>query len=71
LSRGRNRPQNRTEGPPHLAPGDRFAEHDLGLTTQGTLRRDADALAAIRFDHGALDELQAIKTVEDRERLFS
>jgi len=38
-----------------------FAEHDLIFTTYGTLRRDADALAAIRFDHVVLDEAQAIK----------
>jgi SNF2 family DNA or RNA helicase len=38
-----------------------FAEHDLVLTTYGTLRRDAEALAAIRFDHIVLDEAQAIK----------
>ena len=42
-------------------PGAHFAEHDLVLTTYGTLRRDADALAAIRFDHVVLDEAQAIK----------
>ena len=42
-------------------PGDHFASHDLVLTTYGTLRRDADALAAIRFDHVVLDEAQAIK----------
>ena len=38
-----------------------FTEHDLVLTTYGTLRRDAEALAAIRFDHIVLDEAQAIK----------
>ena len=42
-------------------PGGHFAEHDLIFTTYGTLRRDADALAAIRFDHVVLDEAQAIK----------
>jgi superfamily II DNA or RNA helicase len=42
-------------------PGDHFADHDLIFTTYGTLRRDADALAAIRFDHVVLDEAQAIK----------
>ncbi len=42
-------------------PGAHFAEYDLIFTTYGTLRRDADALAAIRFDHVVLDEAQAIK----------
>ncbi|MEP7126785.1 MAG: SNF2-related protein, partial [Byssovorax sp.] len=42
-------------------PGEHFAEHDLVLTTYGTLRRDAESLAAIRFDHVVLDEAQAIK----------
>ncbi len=42
-------------------PGAHFAEHDLVLTTYGTLRRDADALAAIHFDYVILDEAQAIK----------
>ena len=42
-------------------PGAHFAEHDLVLTTYGTLRRDADALAAVGFDYVILDEAQAIK----------
>ncbi len=42
-------------------PGPHFAEHDLVLTTYGTLRRDADALAAFAFDYVILDEAQAIK----------
>jgi superfamily II DNA or RNA helicase len=42
-------------------PGAHFADHDLILTTYGTLRRDAEALSAIRFDHVVLDEAQAIK----------
>ena len=41
--------------------GAHFAEHDLVLTTYGTLRRDADALAAVGFDYVILDEAQAIK----------
>jgi superfamily II DNA or RNA helicase len=36
-------------------------EADLVLTTYGTLRRDAVALAAIEFDYAILDEAQAIK----------
>jgi SNF2 family DNA or RNA helicase len=34
---------------------------DVVITTYGTLRRDAAALAAIRFDYAILDEAQAIK----------
>jgi superfamily II DNA or RNA helicase len=41
--------------------GDHFAEHDLVLTTYGTLRRDSESLAQIRFDHVVLDEAQNIK----------
>jgi SNF2 family DNA or RNA helicase len=40
---------------------DQFARHDLILTTYGTLRRDAEALASIPFDYVILDEAQAIK----------
>ena len=42
-------------------PGAHFADHHLVLTTYGTLRRDAAALAAIDFDYVVLDEAQAIK----------
>jgi SNF2 family DNA or RNA helicase len=38
-----------------------FAEHDVVLTTYGTLRRDADALSGVQFDYVVLDESQAIK----------
>ena len=38
-----------------------FAQHDVILTTYGTLRRDAEALAAERFDYVVLDEAQSIK----------
>jgi superfamily II DNA or RNA helicase len=48
-------------GGDRLPPGDHFLAHDLVLTTYGTLRRDAEALAAIRFDHVVLDEAQSIK----------
>jgi superfamily II DNA or RNA helicase len=41
---------------------ERFAEHDVVLTTYGLLRRDAEALARVRFDYVVLDEAQAIKT---------
>ncbi|HTM19146.1 MAG TPA: DEAD/DEAH box helicase, partial [Kofleriaceae bacterium] len=45
---------------------DRFADHDLIVTTYGTLRRDVDALAALRFDHAILDEAQAIKNPDSQ-----
>jgi SNF2 family DNA or RNA helicase len=38
-----------------------IADHDLVLTTYGTLRRDAPALTAHAFDYVILDEAQAIK----------
>jgi len=43
---------------------ERFGEHDLVVTTYGTLRRDAAALAGIRFGYAILDEAQAIKNAE-------
>jgi hypothetical protein len=38
------------------------ARVDVVVTTYGTLRRDAAALASIHFDYAILDEAQAIKT---------
>ena len=38
-----------------------IAEHDLILTTYGTLLRDAPQLAEIEFDYVVLDEAQAVK----------
>lgn len=40
---------------------DPIREHDLILTTYGTLRRDAEYLKDITFDYVILDESQAIK----------
>jgi superfamily II DNA or RNA helicase len=40
---------------------ERAQEHDLVVTTYGTLRRDAARLCAIQFDYVILDEAQAIK----------
>jgi superfamily II DNA or RNA helicase len=40
---------------------ERFGDHDLILTTYGTLRRDAAELASTPFDYVVLDEAQAIK----------
>jgi superfamily II DNA or RNA helicase len=48
-------------GPDRAPPGPHFGAHDLVLTTYGTLRRDAAALAAVDFDYVILDEAQAIK----------
>lgn len=39
----------------------RLAEHDLVLTTYGTMVRDAAELAEMEFDYVVLDEAQAIK----------
>jgi hypothetical protein len=41
--------------------GGHFDEHDLVITTYGTLRRDAAMLTQKRFDYAILDEAQAIK----------
>jgi superfamily II DNA or RNA helicase len=38
-----------------------FLDHDIVLTTYGTLRRDATVLSATRFDYVVLDESQMIK----------
>ena len=42
-------------------PGEHFEDHDLVVTTYGTLRRDALAFKDRRFDYVILDEAQAIK----------
>jgi superfamily II DNA or RNA helicase len=41
---------------------ERFADHDVILTTYGLLRRDSAELSRTRFDYVVLDEAQAIKT---------
>ncbi len=38
-----------------------MTDHDLVLTTYGTLRRDAAQLKDVEFDYVILDEAQAIK----------
>jgi SNF2 family DNA or RNA helicase len=38
-----------------------YRDYDLVITTYGTLRRDAPALAKVEFDYVILDEAQAIK----------
>ena len=40
---------------------DRLREHDIVLTTYGTLRRDIGILKDVAFDYAILDEAQAIK----------
>ena len=50
----------------HTGPGrqrstDHFAEHDVVITTYGTLRSDAARLKDVDFDYLILDESQAIK----------
>ena len=39
----------------------RLAEHDVVLTTYGTVRRDAAHLTSTRFEYVVLDEAQAVK----------
>jgi len=43
-----------------------FAHQDLVLTTYGTLRRDAEALAGETFDYVILDEAQAVKNASSQ-----
>ena len=40
---------------------EQFSRHDVVLTTYGTIRRDATALASMPFDYVVLDEAQAVK----------
>ncbi len=48
-------------GAGRIPPGAHFADHDLVLTTYGTLRRDVAALKDVAFDYVILDEAQSIK----------
>jgi superfamily II DNA or RNA helicase len=43
---------------------ERFADHDVIVTTYGMLRRDAVHLKDVEFDYVVLDEAQAIKNAE-------
>ncbi len=45
---------------------ERFADHDLVITTYGTLRRDVTELTETTFDYVILDEAQAIKNPESQ-----
>ncbi|HET9934129.1 MAG TPA: SNF2-related protein [Polyangiaceae bacterium] len=51
-------------GAARLPPGEHFEQYDVVLTSYGTLRRDAAALAALTFDYVVLDEAHAIKNQE-------
>ena len=44
--------------------GAAFKDHDLIVTTYGTLRNDADVFAKLRFDTCVLDESQAAKNAD-------
>lgn len=44
--------------------GEHFDDHDLIITTYGTLRRDAVDFKDVEFDYLILDEAQAIKNAE-------
>ncbi|PYM69302.1 MAG: helicase SNF2, partial [Candidatus Rokuibacteriota bacterium] len=48
-------------GTGRIPPGAHFADHDLVLTTYGTVRRDAATLKDMTFDYVILDEAQSIK----------
>ncbi len=44
----------------------RFGEHELIMTTYGTLRRDVGHLKDVEFDYCILDEAQAIKNADSQ-----
>jgi superfamily II DNA or RNA helicase len=49
-----------------LKPGAHFEDHDVILTTYGTLRRDILDLKEHHFDYAILDEAQAIKNANSQ-----
>jgi superfamily II DNA or RNA helicase len=53
-------------GSDRAALRDRFDQHDLVVASYGTLLRDIEQLAALRFDYAILDEAQAIKNAASR-----
>ncbi|ODT98909.1 MAG: hypothetical protein ABS79_05165, partial [Planctomycetes bacterium SCN 63-9] len=53
-------------GPGRHALRAKFGEHDLIITTYGTLRTDIAELNQIDFDYVVLDEAQAIKNAESQ-----
>jgi SNF2 family DNA or RNA helicase len=54
----------RIDGPERASKIARLAEHDLGLTSYGLLRRDAELYADFSFNSVVLDEAQHIKNPE-------
>ena len=53
-------------GPNRHASRDEFPDHDLIITTFGTLRTDIVELSQITFDYVILDEAQAIKNADSQ-----
>lgn len=53
-------------GPSRHALRDKFSEHDLIITTYGTLRTDIAELTNFEFDYILLDEAQAIKNADSQ-----
>ncbi len=53
-------------GPNRHALRETFRDHDLIVTTYGTLRTDIAELAGINFDYVILDEAQAIKNADSQ-----
>ena len=53
-------------GPGRHALREEFADHDLIVTTYGTVRTDIAELTPIEFDYAILDEAQAIKNAESQ-----
>jgi len=56
----------RYEGSDRAALRDRFDEYDLVVASYGTLLRDIEHLAALRFEYAILDEAQMIKNAASR-----
>jgi superfamily II DNA or RNA helicase len=54
------------EGSHRAALRERFDQHDLVVASYGTLLRDVEHLAALRFDYAILDEAQMIKNAASR-----
>ena len=54
------------EGSDRAALRERFDQHDLVVASYGTVLRDIEHLAALRFDYAILDEAQMIKNGASR-----
>ena len=59
-------PRARLHRPEPPRPRDEFRDHDLIITTYGTLRTDIAELTQIEFDYVILDEAQAIKNADSQ-----